>query len=98
MIQPGTVCRIIRLSGLFAAANNRFVTATGSKLALCRCGIMYDVEPHIPVGIVQGFPKGAVICGVCSCHLQPISDPPTCALTDAQVRRRGPVPIESPSP
>lgn len=95
MIKPGTVCRVVRIRGFAAGANGRFVQVkAGTLCSRCCQQFEYDfVEP-----IVLAFPSfgGAHITGAHEQHLQPISDPPTCALTDAQVYRRGPRPLELP--
>lgn len=91
LIKPGIPCRIVRLTGYLACANNRFVTVTthyGDD--------GHEFVPSIDVGSTPcGFGR-MHLYGVPGFNLQPIADPDSCTLTDAQIYRRGPVPTEQP--
>jgi hypothetical protein len=87
MIPANTLCRIVRLPGVWAWLNNRIVTVTGFA------GVYYQIEPPIRV-VRHGF-VGAVT-GVIEAHLQPISDPDNCTITDADVYARQPEIINGP--
>lgn len=82
MIAPGTLCRIVGLDDEWVWMNNRMVTA-GDR---CPFHSAYFEESYRKIE-----PKPvADHCCIREIHLQPLSDPDNCTITDADIYARQP--------